>query len=77
MRDGIGAIDTGLAGSRPNVGAHEVGHALGLRDLYRRNADGTINGGPAGNLMSYPHGTDLTEEQCKTIWENIDKFGNC
>ncbi|MCP5112463.1 MAG: hypothetical protein GY953_16685, partial [bacterium] len=44
----------------------EIGHA---RDLRHEGASGD-------NLrsQSQPHGDNLTRDQCKTIWQNIDKF---
>jgi len=65
---GNSSLDPGTVGTVANVGAHEVGHALGLTHAS--------SGGVAGNLMHdpQPHGTDLTKDQCKTIWENIDNY---
>jgi len=76
---GDSALHPGLVGSRQNVGAHELAHTLGLHDLYRRRPDGSFDSGPADNLMSYfsgtdSHGTNLTRDQCRTIWQNIDNY---
>lgn len=75
-RPGQGALDPGTATTRANVGMHEFGHALGLPDLYQLNADGTIDGGPAGNCMSFPHGDDFTRDQCATIFASIDSYSS-
>lgn len=69
---GTSALDPSVVGSRRNVGAHEVGHALGM------NSSHASAGGDPDNLMVNPnppvHGDELTDGQCKTIWQNIDSY---
>ena len=64
---GNGSLDPGTANSVANVGAHEIGHSLGLDD---------DTSAPTSNLMHLPqpHGQNLTSSQCKTIWKNIDNY---
>ncbi|WDE06740.1 hypothetical protein SG34_007500 [Thalassomonas viridans] len=65
---GFGVIEPGKVGLRGNgnLGAHEICHALDLRHEGRRR----------DNLMSQnpPHGSNLTTEQCKKIFQYIDNY---
>ncbi len=65
--DGTAVINPSKVSSVTNMGAHEIGHSLGLSD------NSTI---PSSNLMHcpQPHGNNLTKDQCKKIWQNIDSY---
>ena len=67
---GTSVIDPTAATSGNNVGAHEIGHALGLNGSHASSA------GQTNNLMNpiQPHGTELTPEQCRTIFENLKNY---
>jgi hypothetical protein len=67
---GTSVMDPTAATSGNRVGAHEVGHALGLNGAHA-SANGDSN-----NLITalQPHGTQLTAEQCKTVFQNIDSY---
>ncbi len=64
-------IDPAQVAVRDNLGAHEMGHALGLP------ANHGDTGGDTDNLNT-PHparsGAKLTKDQCQKIWENIDNY---
>ncbi len=64
---GFGVMKPDKAASVANIGAHEAGHAFDLRH----------EGASGDNLMSQsqPHGTKLTREQCRKIFENLGLFG--
>lgn len=65
---GTSVLDTTAATTVANVGAHEVGHALGLTHASA--------GTDTNNLMHdpQPHGQQLNSDQCKTIWQTIDNY---
>ncbi len=68
---GNSAIDPDEVGKRSNLGAHEIGHALGAP------ADHSDAGGDPNNLMTpspLRKGAKLTKAQCKKIWETIDNY---
>jgi len=50
-----------------NIGAHEIGHVLGLHHVTDAQGD---------NLMSetQPHGDRLTADQCKQLWQHLDQY---
>lgn len=57
---------SGPGGDR-NVVAHEFGHVLGLNHFPANTA----------NVMhptAFPSGRNLTSEQCRTIWQNLDNY---
>ena len=63
---GNAAIDPTAHTSDPSIGAHELGHSLGLD-----HDDSSPN-----NIMhsNAPGGTVFTESDCKTIWENLASY---
>jgi hypothetical protein len=73
-------LDPDLVGSRNNVGVHEATHALGLRDRYEFDASGHLTKSDPNDLMSvgpapgYNHGSNLTKEDCETIWKSIGTY---
>lgn len=61
---GNSAIDP--AAPDPNIGAHELGHTLGL---------GHNDSSPNNVMKTFaPHGSTFTESDCKTIWENLSNY---
>lgn len=64
---GNSALDPTTATTLANAGAHEISHALGLNHASA--------GGAANNLM-HPNapGTDITADQCKTIFQTIGNY---
>lgn len=65
---GNAAINPGSVATVANIGAHEIGHTLGLNHASA--------GGAAGNLMHspQPHGTSLTAGQCQTVFQTIGSY---
>lgn len=63
----FGVINPAYVDTVHNIGAHEVGHVLGLHH---------VDGGQGDNVMSetQPHGDNLTEKQCKQVWSNLDQY---
>jgi hypothetical protein len=63
----FGVINPAYVDTVHNIGAHEVGHMLGLRH---------VNGGQGDNVMSetQPHGDNLTEKQCEDLYTFLDVF---
>jgi small subunit ribosomal protein S2 len=63
----FGAINPDKVDTVHNIGAHEIGHALGLR----HEPNTAVN-----NVMKQyqPHGDDLTPDQCKRIYQNVDNY---
>ena len=76
-RAGVAAVDVNTAAKRGNsTFAHEVGHLFDLDDKYRRDDDGNVTDkGPRGHIMSAWHrGRHVTKEECRKIWDSIDRF---
>ncbi len=65
---GNSALDPVTLPTVPNVGAHEIGHALGLNHASA--------GGAVGNLMHspQPHGNQVTPAQCQTIFQTLANY---
>jgi hypothetical protein len=63
----FGVINPDYVDSVHNIGAHEIGHALGLEHVTNSQGD---------NVMSetQPHGDNLTEDQCKSLWRFLDSY---
>ena len=63
---GNSAIDPTASATDPSIGAHELGHTLGLG-----HDDSSPN-----NIMHTvaPGGTVFSESECQTIWQNLGSY---
>ncbi len=64
---GNSAIDPTASATDPNVGAHELGHAMGLNhnDSSRDNVMTT---------STIPSGNNFTPAECRIIWQNLGNY---
>lgn len=67
----VSVVNPGSIGTQ-NTGAHEAVHGLGVRNGH------ATAGGDTDNIMHVPRtertGAELNEDQCETIFNNVDKY---
>jgi len=63
----FGVINPDYVDRLHNIGAHDIGHVLGLHHVL---------GGQGDNVLSetQPHGDNLTPEQCQQLWTHLDQY---